>query len=356
MVLDPRDLIRPEILALKAYHVADANGMIKLDAMENPYSLPEELRKFAAVLAHDAALNRYPDPRAEGLRQVIRKRMGVPERAGILFGNGSDELIQLIAMAVARPGATILAPEPSFVMYRMIATFCGLHYVGVPLGEGFALDADEMVLRIEQHDPAVVFIAYPNNPTGTLFDAESLSRVLHAASGLVVIDEAYHAFAGSSYLEHLAHHPNLLVMRTLSKLGLAALRLGFVAGAPKWLDQIDKLRLPYNINSLTQAIAARLVDNVEQLDRQADAIVTARAQLFHALADMPEVRAWPSHANFILFRVPDAPRTFERLKRHGVLIKNLHASHPMLDNCLRVTVGTPDENAAFLNALRASLA
>ena len=356
MALDPQDLIRPEILALKAYHVADASGMIKLDAMENPYSLPEDLRKLAAGLAHDAPLNRYPDPQAEGLRHVIRTRMGVPEGAQILFGNGSDEIIQLLAMAVARPGAPILAPEPPFVMYRMIATFCGLHYVGVPLTEDFALDADEMVLRIEQHDPALVFIAYPNNPTGTLFDAESLARVLHAASGLVVIDEAYHAFAGSSYLGELARHPNLLVMRTLSKLGLAALRLGFVAGAPKWLEQIDKLRLPYNINSLTQAIAARLIENVDRLNEQASQIVTARGQLFHALADMPEVRAWPSHANFILFRVPDAPRTFDRLKRHGVLIKNLHGSHPMLDNCLRVTVGTPAENATFLNALRASLA
>lgn len=356
MPLEPSDLIRPEILALQAYHVADASGMIKLDAMENPYALPEDLRKLAAGLAHDASLNRYPDPHADGLRHVIRTRMGVPEGAQILFGNGSDEIIQMIAMAVAKPGATLLAPEPSFVMYRMIATFCGLRYVGVPLTENFALDADEMVLRIEQHQPAVVFIAYPNNPTGTLFGAESLARVLRAAPGLVVIDEAYHAFAGASYLGELARHPNLLVMRTLSKLGLAALRLGFVAGAPRWLAEIDKLRLPYNINSLTQAIATRLIENVERLNEQAAAIVTARGQLAHALADMPELEVWQSHANFIMFRVADAPRVFDSLKRRGVLIKNLHGSHPMLDNCLRVTVGTPLENAAFLNALRASLA
>ena len=279
-----------------------------------------------------------------------------PEGAQILFGNGSDEIIQLIAMALAKPGAKILAPEPSFVMYRMIATFCGMHYVGVPLAEDFSLDPDEMVLRIEQHQPAVVFIAYPNNPTGTLFDAEAMARVLHAAPGLVVVDEAYHAFAGSSFMDELPRHPNLLVMRTLSKLGLAGLRLGFVAGAPQWLAEIDKLRLPYNINSLTQAIATHLVENVERLNEQAAAIVTARTQLARALADLPDLRVWPSHANFILFRVPDAPRTFDRLKRRGVLIKNLHGAHPMLDNCLRVTVGTPAENAIFLNALRASLA
>ena len=356
MALNPSDLIRSEILSLSAYHVADARGMVKLDAMENPYSLPEDLRKLTEGLVHDAALNRYPDPQAAQLRQAIRNHMGVPAGAQILFGNGSDEIIQLIAMALAKPGAKILAPEPSFVMYRMIATFCGMHYVGVPLTDHFSLDPDEMVLRIEQHHPAVVFIAYPNNPTGTLFDAEAMARVLHAAPGLVVIDEAYHAFAGSSFMGELPRHPNLLVMRTLSKLGLAALRLGFVAGAPRWLAEIDKLRLPYNINSLTQAIGTQLVENVGRLNAQAAAIVTSRNQLAHALADMPDLRIWQSHANFILFRVPNAPRTFDRLKRRGVLIKNLHGTHPMLDNCLRVTVGTPGENATFLDALRASLA
>lgn len=356
MAFNPADLIRSEILSLKAYSVGDAFGMIKLDAMENPYPLPEDLRRLVAGLAHDAALNRYPDPQAGDLRRAIRRQMGVPESAQILFGNGSDEIIQLIAMALARPGAKILAPEPSFAMYRMIATFCGMRYVGVPLTEHFALDASEMLLAIERHEPAVVFIAYPNNPTGTLYDGEAMVRVLRAAPGLVVIDEAYHAFAGSTFMGDLARYPNLLVMRTLSKLGLAGLRLGFVAGAPKWLAEIDKLRLPYNINCLTQAIAGQLVDNLATLNEQAAAIVVARSQLARALADITELKVWPSHANFVLFRVPDAPRTFDGLKRRGVLIKNLHGSHPMLENCLRVTVGTPDENASFLNALRASLA
>lgn len=356
MALNPSDLIRPEVLSLKAYHVADASGMIKLDAMENPYPLPDDLRDLAAGLAHQTPLNRYPDPQAAQLRRAIRQHMAVPEGAQILFGNGSDEIIQLIAMAVARPGATLLAPEPSFAMYRMIATFCGMRYVGVPLKENFSLDPDEMVLRIEQYEPAVVFIAYPNNPTGTLFDLEAMMRVVNAAPGLVVVDEAYHAFAGSSFMGELPRHRNLLVMRTLSKLGLAGLRLGFVAGAPQWLGEIEKLRLPYNINSLTQAIATRLIDNVGRLNEQAAAIVTARTQLARALVDLPDLRIWQSHANFILFRVPNGPRTFERLKRRGVLIKNLHGAHPMLDNCLRVTVGTPDENVAFLKALRDSLA
>lgn len=356
MAFNPSDLIRPEILSLKAYQVPDAKGMVKLDAMENPYALPEDLRRLAAGLAHDAALNRYPDPQASGLRRAIRNHMGVPEGAQILFGNGSDEIIQLIAMALAKPGAKILAPEPSFAMYRMIATFCGMRYVGVPLAEQFSLNADEMLLAIERHEPALIFIAYPNNPTGTLFEAEAMTRVLRAAPGLVVIDEAYHVFAGSTFMNDLPRYPNLLVMRTLSKLGLAGLRLGFVAGSPRWLAEIDKLRLPYNINCLTQVIAAHLVENIGRLKEQAAAIVAARTQLSCALADMGELRVWQSHANFILFRAPNGPRAFERLKQHGVLIKNLHGTHPMLDNCLRVTIGTPDENATFLDALRASLA
>ena len=355
MPASPQELIRPEILALSAYHVPDAFGMVKLDAMENPYRLPEALRREVAELASDVALNRYPDPSAAALKEVLRRAMGVPEGAGLLLGNGSDELIQLIALAAARPGATILAPEPSFVMYRMIATFCGLRYVGVPLRADFSLDPDAFLAAVERERPALVFVAYPNNPTGNLFPRGALETVLERAPGLVVIDEAYHAFAGASFMADLPRHANLLVMRTLSKLGLAGLRLGFLAGAPAWLQEFDKLRLPYNVGVLTQAIAARVLQHGQVLDGQARAIVEARAGLFSTLAALPGVDAFPSDANFILFRVPDAPRIFASLRSRRVLIKNLHGAHPLLHNCLRVTVGAPEENAAFLEALRASL-
>lgn len=348
----PEDIIRDEILALKAYHVPDASGMVKLDAMENPYRLPQELRDRIAALAARAELNRYPDPGAARLKARLRETLAIPEGAGLLLGNGSDEIIQMIILATARPGAVVMSVDPTFVMFRMIATYCGVRYVGVPLRSDYTLDADAFVHAMSEHRPAVVFIAYPNNPTGDLFDASALERVLRAAPGLVVVDEAYHAFAGRSVLPRLADHPNVLVMRTLSKLGLAGLRLGLLAGAPGWLDAIDKVRLPYNVNVLTQVVAELVLQHAGELDAQAAAIRGERSRLAAALAGVPGTVVFPSQANFILFRVPAATAAFGALRQRGVLVKNLDGSHPMLADCLRVTVGTPDENNRFLDALR----
>jgi histidinol-phosphate aminotransferase len=269
----------------------------------------------------------------------------------VVLGNGSDELIQIIAMALAKPGATILSIEPSFVMYRMIATFCGVRYVGVPLREDFTLDFGAVLAAIEREKPAVIFIAYPNNPTGNLFAAEDIEALIKAAPGLVVIDEAYTPFAGKSFMSRLAEFPNLIVMRTLSKLGLAALRLGYMAGAKAWMDEFEKLRLPYNINSLTQAIATRVLESGEALQAQAETIVAERTRVYHELAGMKGIKVFRSQANFLLLRVPDALQIFNGLKGRQILVKNLHGAHAMLENCIRVTIGTPAENDAFLNVL-----
>jgi histidinol-phosphate aminotransferase len=356
MPLRPEDLIREEILALTAYHVPDARGMVKLDAMENPYGLPDELRDAVGLLARDAPLNRYPDPSGAALRQRLRQVMEVLPGMEILLGNGSDEIIQMLCLAVAKPGAVALGVDPSFVMFRMIATFAGLRYQSVPLGDGFALDREAMLAALERHRPALTFLAYPNNPTGNLFDPDDLEEVVRRAPGLVVVDEAYTAFAGTSLLGRLPSHPNLLVMRTLSKLGLAGLRLGFLVGRPEWLAEFDKLRLPYNVNVLSQVVAERLLASPEVLYEQAAAIRIARAVLLERLIELPGVDALPSAANFILFQVADADAVFARLRARGVLVKNLNGSHPRLAGCLRVTVGTPEENQAFLDALRAALA
>lgn len=348
----PKDLVRPEIQALAAYHVQPSTGMIKLDAMENPYHLPERLRDMLADVVHDVALNRYPDASAHALKDVIRRAMDVPDAADISLGNGSDELIQMLALTLAKPGATILAPEPAFVMYRMIGSFVGMRYVGVPLREDFSLDRERWMAAIAREQPALIFIAYPNNPTGNLFPAEDIEATLRAAPGLVVIDEAYTPFAGGhSFMSRLGEFDNLIVMRTVSKLGLAALRLGYMAGAPAWIGEVEKLRLPYNINTLTQMIATRVLEAVAVLDEQAQAIVTERARLHAELAAMPGVKVFDSQANFVLLRVDNANSVHNGLKSRQILIKNLHGSHPLLDNCLRVTVGTPAENDAFLNVL-----
>lgn len=354
--MTPEQLIRPEILALSAYHVANAGGMVKLDAMENPYRLPDALSGELGRLLGDAAINRYPDPQAVGVQQALRNAFGIAPEYDVLLGNGSDELIQIVAMALAKPGAVLLSVEPSFVMYRMIAGFAGLRYVGVPLKADFSLDEAAVMEAVEREEPALVFLAYPNNPTGNAFDRGAMERIIAAAPGLVVVDEAYHAFAGGqSFLGDLARFDNLLLMRTVSKLGLAGLRLGYMVGKPAWIGEFDKVRLPYNVNVLTQVAARHALAHVDVLEAQAATLVGERGKLFQSMSELAGARVYESNANFILFRVPDAGRVFAGLKNRGVLIKNLHGGHPLLDNCLRVTVGAPDENTAFLTALRAEL-
>ncbi|MCL5668672.1 MAG: aminotransferase class I/II-fold pyridoxal phosphate-dependent enzyme, partial [Gammaproteobacteria bacterium] len=262
-------LVRPEIRSLSAYHVPDARGLVKLDAMENPYSWPEEIKRAWLEALRDAPLNRYPDPEAHALKDKLRAALAVPAQAGLLLGNGSDELIQMLALTLARPGRVVLAPEPGFVMYRLIALWCGMTYVGVPLRNDFTLDLDAMLEAIQRHQPALVFIAYPNNPTGNLFDEQALRRIIEQSPGLVVLDEAYHAFAGASFMQDVLRYPNLLVMRTLSKTGLAGLRLGLLAGHPDWLDEINKTRLPYNINVLTQLSVEFALRHVQIMENQA---------------------------------------------------------------------------------------
>lgn len=353
--VSPDRLLRQDILSLHAYHVQPSPGMVKLDAMENPYSLPEALRREVAQAVANAAINRYPDASAQNLKNSIKVVSALPPEIDVLLGNGSDEIIQLLAMAVAKPGATLMSVEPSFVMYKMIAAFTGMNYIGVPLTEDFLLDLDAMLLAIKQHQPALIFLAYPNNPTGNIFDAEAIVQISNAAEGLVVVDEAYYAFASDSFLPQLGRYSNLLVMRTFSKLGMAGLRLGFLAGNKSWLEQLEKLRLPYNVSVLTQLVAEILLKHHEVLLQQAQQIKVDRAWLFERLVGTVDVHAYPSEANFILFRLPRASKVFEGLKQRGVLIKKLDGAHPALVDCLRVTVGTAEENELFIKSLQESI-
>ena len=345
-------LIRPEIRALGAYHVPDSAGLVKLDAMENPYAWPEQLKRQWLEGLHEVAINRYPDPAAHALRQRLRESFGLPAGADLLLGNGSDELIQLILMGVARAGASVVAPAPTFVMYEMISKFLGMEFVGVPLAEDFALDLPAMQAAIRTRRPEVVFLAYPNNPTGNLFDPSAVDAIVRAAPGLVVIDEAYYAFALHSFMDRLGQYDNLLVLRTLSKQGLAGLRLGVLLGDPAWLREFDKLRLPYNINVLTQVSAEFALAHGQVLDTQIAQIRADRERLCQQLGSLPGVRVWPSAANFLLFRTnKSAGAVFAGLQQRGILIKNMAGVGGALAGCLRVTVGTPRENELFLDAL-----
>ena len=351
-----KQTLRDEVLSAAAYHVADAAGMVKLDAMENPYTLPAHLQDELGRLAARAPLNRYPDPDASSLCAALKASIGVPDGMELMLGNGSDELIQVLALACARPGAVMLGVEPSFAMYPIVARACGLKFMSVPLRADFSLDGDAVIAALRRERPALVFIAYPNNPSGNRFDERAMESVIAAAPGIVVVDEAYHPFAQATFLPRLSEYPNLLVMRTLSKLGLAGLRLGVLIGAPDWIAQLNKLRLPYNVNVLTQLFAEHILKHDDVLREQAAAIRTSRAQLLAQLQQTPGVQAFPSDANFILFRVGGADAVFEALQRRGVLVKKLAGSHPALADCLRVTVGTPAENTAFLGALTSARA
>lgn len=350
--------VRPQVRELAAYHVPDAQGFIKLDAMENPYTWPEDMLNSWLQVLRDVSLNRYPDPVAHALKHMLMQAMDVPPGHEVLLGNGSDELIQMILMAVSGPKRTVIAPEPGFVMYRMIATFLDMPYVGVPLRNDFSLDREAMLNAIAKHEPAVTFLAYPNNPTGNLFDDADIEAIIAATNGLVIIDEAYHAFAGRTWMQRMAQYDNLLVMRTVSKMGLAGLRLGLLAGHPDWLTQFDKVRLPYNINVLTQTSAEFALQHRSVLDKQTQQICHDREQLLKELGAISSIEVFPSQANFVLFRLRSgqADSVFKSLKQQRVLIKNLSAAGGLLAQCLRVTVGTPDENRTFLDALKCALA
>ncbi len=357
--MDRPDLsvIRDDVRAMDAYFAPDATGLIKLDAMENPYALPQGLAQTLGRHLAQVALNRYPPTDPEPLKHKLAARMGVPACAKLMLGNGSDELIHLLIQACAKPGAVVLAPGPSFVMYETSARLNGCRFMQVALRDDFSLDTSAMLEAIQTTRPALTFIAYPNNPTGNLFDRAAIAEVIHAAApGLVVLDEAYLPFALETWMPQQSTAYNLLILRTLSKLGLAGIRLGYLAAHPAYIEQLEKVRPPYNVNALTLATTEFVLDFVDLFDVQAASIRAQRAVLLAALRAMPQVTAYDSAANFILFRVDNPDRTYAGLKQRGLLIKNLTRTHPLLRGCLRVTVGTPEENAAFLSALTDTLA
>jgi histidinol-phosphate aminotransferase len=350
-------IFREEVLAMSAYKVADATGLIKLDAMENPYTWPEDIKKDWLEALKNCPLNRYPDPEARQLTATIKRLNQTPDRIDVLLGNGSDEIIQLLLMALPA-NAAVLAPDPGFVMYKQLSHCLGLNYLAIPLlPDSFDLDLPAMLDAIEKHQPSVIFLAYPNNPTGNLFSEASIREIIKAAKGLVVIDEAYAPFANASFIDSLEQHDNLLVMRTVSKLGLAGLRLGYIAGAPEIIAELHKIRLPYNINTLTQASADFALSHKAMFDQQTQSICAERSIVYDRLNALNGITAYPSAANFILFKTAEnrANEIFAAIKQQGVLIKNLNPQGGLLSDCLRVTIGTPEENEAFIAALTVSL-
>lgn len=348
-------VLREDVRAMHAYQVHSAAGLLKLDAMENPYRLPPELQRALGERLGAVAINRYPAERTQDLARALAAHAGLADGDALMLGNGSDELISLLAMAICRPGATVLAPLPGFVMYELSARYQGLSFVGVPLTADFELDEAAMLAAIAQHQPALVYLAYPNNPTANLWDADVIERIAAAAPGLVVMDEAYQPFAERDSMGLLARHANVLVMRTMSKFGLAGVRIGYMLGRQALIQHIDKLRPPYNVSVLNAEAGLFALEHAQVYERQAAELRAERETLSAALSRLPGVRVYPSQGNMILVRVPDANALHAAMKARGVLVKNVSGMHPLLAGCLRLTVGTPQENVVQLEALRLSL-
>ena len=309
-----RKLLRADVQGMHAYAVPPSAGLLKLDAMENPHRLAPALQRELGERLGAVALNRYPGARIDVLKDALRRHAQVPAGFDLVLGNGSDELISLLAMACDVPGATILAPAPGFVMYAMSAQLQGLRFVPVDLTPDFELDEAAMLDAIAQHKPSIVYLAYPNNPTANLWDDAAIERIVQAAPGLVVIDEAYQPFASRSYLDRLARHDHVLLMRTLSKFGLAGVRIGYLVGRSALVAEIDKVRPPYNVSVLNAEAALFALEHADVFDAQAAELRSERGRLLQALAGMPQVKAWRSDANMVLVRVPDAARAFEGMK------------------------------------------
>jgi len=347
--------LRADVQGLHGYAIQPSAGFVKVDTMENPFRLPPALRRELGERLAEVALNRYPAERGDVLRHELAKHAGMPEGCDIMLGNGSDELISLLALAADIPGNVVLAPLPGFVMYELSAKLQGLKFVGVPTRPDFELDGPAMLEAIAKYRPAIIYLAYPNNPTANLWDDGLIDAVIDAAPGLVVMDEAYQPFASRDSLERLKRHEHVLLMRTMSKFGLAGVRIGYLIARTPLIAELNKLRPPFNISVLNCEAALFALEHIDEYVRQAETIRAERDKLFGVLACLPGVKPSPSEANMILARVPDAKRVFAGMKARGVLVKNVSGLHPLLADCLRITIGTPEENLQTVAALRGAL-
>lgn len=345
------DLVRKEVKGLKAYEAPEISCEIKLDAHENPYPLPGKIRAKVMKALRPVLLNRYPDPCAKDLKKIIARQFGVRVE-DIMLGNGSDELIQAIIAAFGGSPGKVLCPVPTFSMYKIISKSLGQIPIEVPLEKDFDLDIDSMLSSIKKERPGVIFLSYPNNPTGNFFSREKIIEIIEKADAAVVLDEAYFDFSKKSLLSLLKKYENLIILRSLSKIGLAALRVGVLIARPDVVREINKVRLPYNVNSLSQTITKVVLENRDAIDKQIKAIIKERERLYREMQRIDGIKSFPSEANFILFRTSkNADKVYHGLIDKGVLIRNMN-QRGLLNNCLRVTIGTYEEDNYFLKALK----
>jgi histidinol-phosphate aminotransferase len=346
-----KDLVEKGIFKQSGYIAPEVTGAIKMDANENPIRLQEPLKKKLMEEMARIDLNRYPEAGALKLRDRFDKYYGV-DKEMIMLGNGSDELIQTLCLALKGKINGVLVPVPTFSMYKIIAVNTGNKVVEVPLNKNFDLDGDAMIGRMRANFPALVFLSYPNSPTGNLFSRKKIEIIIKKTPGIVVIDEAYASFSGQTLLPLLKKYDNLVFLKTLSKLGMASMRLGFLIGNRDIVAQLDKVRLPYNINSLSQVAAHYFLDYQDEFSGQVSEIIKSREELYLGLKEIAGIKLYPSQANFIFFSCAfDSNRIYNKLVAEGIIVKNLNIP-PLMPNCMRVTVGNRKENEAFLRVLK----
>jgi histidinol-phosphate aminotransferase len=358
--------IKDSVRGLRPYTLSPDRASVKLNQNENPWDAPAEIKQEVLNRMKDRAWSRYPDFTPQQLHERLAKFSGW-QANGILAGNGSNELIQATLMVSVSAGKRVLITEPTFALYRQIATVLGGEVVSVPLRTDLQFDATALLNEIEETQPDVTIICSPNNPTGCVMSDQDLVALLKAARGLVVVDEAYHEFAkpGSpagqpgwggnrSVVPLLVDHENLIVLRTFSKaMGMAALRVGYLLATPGLVQEIAKAVLPYNLNALSQTAAEVAVEMFEaKLSPLVEAICAERARLYIELAGIPGLTPIKSEANFMVVRSSVEPKkVFGELLKKDILIRDV-SGYPMLQDYFRVSVGTPEENDLLLGALR----
>ncbi len=343
---DVNSILREPVKKLEPYEIKKFPFKIKLDANESPYPVkPCDIALDIPVL-----LNRYPDPDATELRKVLARKLKINYR-NIIAGNGSDELIYYLILTFGGP---VVYPVPTFAMYGIIAQCVGVERLEVALDESFDIDFNKMKNLIISKKPHIVFISSPNNPTGNTFSTDKILGIVEIArkkSAIVVIDEAYQPFSSKrGLLLFVKDFENLIILRTLSKIGLAGLRVGYLIGNEKILQEINKVRLPYNLDSLSQYLAEHALKNFYSNIRGfIKKTVKERQRLYRELSRINKLKVYPSEANFILFKVKESKKICNALSKKGILIRDLS---PALKDSLRVTVGTKQENDKFLRELK----
>lgn len=343
--MDISKLVQRNIKKLMPYKAEELHCKIKLDANESPFCPDIEI-----PLSVFATVNRYPDPQAKELKKATARLHSVSVD-NVLFGNGSDELIYYIT---ATFGGTVLYPTPTFSMYGIIAEALGQSHQAVPLDRAFDIDLKATLSAIKTLKPKLIYLSSPNNPTGNCFSYDKIMQIIKASKGIVVIDEAYQAFSTQkSFVPLIKKHNNLIVLRTLSKVGLAGLRTGYMIASKEVVHEVNKVRLPFNLNIISQACATECLRNFKAFSPHINEIKKQRKFVYEALCKLRGIEAFPSDANFILFKVPNAPQLHRQLIKAGILVRLIH---PTVTNALRVTIGSPTENQAFVSAITEILA